>query len=379
MITVAIIGAGIMAKKIAIRAKELHIKTLCFAWSNGAEAKESVDEFHDVNIFDTETIINICKKKNVSGVIATTELTVKIASIVANELHLTTNPLEISSNITNKSWVRQKGKNFKYIKQPFFKHIKDINENIHIESYPVIVKPVSYGGKQGITVVFTENEFQTALHYAKDAIGNRNNDGIIVEQFLSAGQEYSVETLSFHGKHNVIQVTQKDSSGAPHCVELGHHQPADLTKDMRNQVERAIIDMLECVGIENGPCHTEIKIIDGEIYLIEINARPGGDCITSPLTELSSGYKYLTGIILAACDIFLDPKTNSANPRHAGIYLISKQTAHLKPLFDNCDGKDWLYSKNHVSDELQEITHNDVMNLNNIIYYADKKIGLEDI
>ena len=120
MITVAIIGAGIMAKKIAIRAKELHIKTLCFAWSNGAEAKESVDEFHDVNIFDTETIINICKKKNVSGVIATTELTVKIASIVANELHLTTNPLEISSNITNKSWVRQKGKNFKYIKQPFF-------------------------------------------------------------------------------------------------------------------------------------------------------------------------------------------------------------------------------------------------------------------
>ena len=65
--------------------------------------------------------------------------------------------------------------------------------------------------------------------------------------------------------------------------------------------------------------------------------------------------------------------------KHAGIYFISKQTAYLKPLFDNCDGKDWLYAKNHVSDELQEITHNDALHLNSIIYCADKKIGLEDI
>ena len=83
MITVAIIGAGAMAKTLATRAKELHIRTICFAWDKGAIAKDSVDEFQNVDIFDTETIINICKEKNVQGVLATTELTVKIASIVA--------------------------------------------------------------------------------------------------------------------------------------------------------------------------------------------------------------------------------------------------------------------------------------------------------
>jgi hypothetical protein len=136
--------------------------------------------------------------------------------------------------------------------------------------------------------------------------------------------------------------------------------------------------MLDCVGIENGPCHTEIKIIDGDIYLIEINARPGGDCITYPLTELSTGYKFLTGIILAACNVFYDPSVYKSTPKYAGIYFISKQTAHLKPLFDKCDGKPWLYQKNFVSEELQEITHNDATHLNSLIYYADKKIGLED-
>jgi biotin carboxylase len=332
-----------------------------------------------VDIFDTETIIDICKKENINGVLATTELTVAIASIVANSLNLPANPLDIAANITNKDWVREKGRHFKYIKQPFFKHVADADENFVPESYPVIVKPVSLGGKRGITVVYNEDEYYTAVKYAKETIGTRNNDGIIVEQFLADGQEFSVESLSFHGKHYVIQVTQKDSSGAPHCVELGHHQPADLTKEKRSQVEQAIVDMLECVGIQNGPCHTEIKIINGEIFLIEINARPGGDCITYPLTELSSGYKYLTGIILAACDVFLDPDENRTAPKHAGIYFISKQTAHLKPLFDKCEGKEWLFEKHHVSDELQEITHNDALHLNSIIYCADKKIGLEDL
>ncbi|SHK68879.1 ATP-grasp domain-containing protein [Fibrobacter sp. UWH5] len=378
MLTIAIIGAGVMAKILATRAKELNVKTLCFAWAKGAIAKDSVDEFHDIDIFDTNRIIDICKEKNVDGVLATTELTVKIASIVANALGLNTSPLEVMGNITNKSWVRNKGKNFKFIKQPFYKEVTNLDEVIKVESFPVIVKPASYGGKRGITVVFSEDEFQGAINYAKETIGTRNKDGIIIEQFLDKGQEYSVESLSFRKKHFVIQVTQKDSSGAPHCVELGHHQPAALTAEMRKKVETAIKDMLECVGIENGPCHTEIKIIDGEIYLIEINARPGGDCITYPLTELSTGYKFLTGIILAACNVFYDPEFYHSEQKFAGIYFISKQTAHLKPLFDNCDGKPWLYQKNFVSEELQEITHNDATHLNSLIYYADKKIDLGD-
>ena len=65
----------------------------------------------------------------------------------------------------------------------------------------------------------------------------------------------------------------------------------------------------------NGATHTEIKIVNGDIYLIEINARPGGDHIAHPLTMLSTGYDYLTfrynftlkriNIFLISCFIFL--------------------------------------------------------------------------
>jgi carbamoylphosphate synthase large subunit len=379
MLTIAIIGAGPLTKHLAARARELNIKVLCFAWAKGAVARDYVDVFYDIDIFDTDRIIELCRENKVDGVLATTELTVKIAAKVALALDLPSNSIDVASNITNKEWVREKGKNFKYIKQPFFIHGKNPDDKITVSSFPVIVKPVSYGGKHGITVVYSEDKLEQALACAHDSVKGRNKDGVIVEQFLDGGQEYSVETLSFKGKHYVIQITQKDSSGAPHCVELGHHQPADLTACMRENVESAIVNMLDTVNIEYGPCHTEIKIINDEIYLIEINARPGGDCISYPLTELSSGYKYLTGIILAACGIFLNPKQYSSKKRYAGIYFITKQTAQLKPLFDYCDGKPWLYRKNKVSEELQEITFNDDEHINNFIYCADKKITLEDL
>ena len=48
---VAIIGAGPMAKIIAEKARQLGVETYCFAWEQGAVAKDAVDHFVDISIF----------------------------------------------------------------------------------------------------------------------------------------------------------------------------------------------------------------------------------------------------------------------------------------------------------------------------------------
>lgn len=58
---------------------------------------------------------------------------------------------------------------------------------------------------------------------------------IIIEGFLEGGKEYSVESLSYHGRHQVIQITEKITSGPPHCVELGHMQPALLSESLKGR------------------------------------------------------------------------------------------------------------------------------------------------
>lgn len=367
---IAIIGSGIIAKAIAIRARELKIESHCFSWDSHDVACAFVDFFHQVNIFDVDEITEICRKEGIQGVIATTELTILPAAKIANQLGLNGNPIDVAEEITNKYLTRNKVRIVENMNQPkYWEYVS--GELPVIDRYPVIVKPVAAGGKRGIHVVYSENEVAGAV---EDALGYSKVHGVLIEEYLSGGKEYSVESLSYKGKHYVIQVTQKDSSGPPHCNELGHHQPAELSDEMRGKIEKSISAMLTVAGIVNGPCHTEIKIIENKVYLIEINGRPGGDHIIDPLTELSTGYPFLSAVIWIALDQFKGHEPVKLEQNYCGIYFVTEETAYLKPVFDKCETYSWLYKKNKISDELSKIVFNDEDNLNYFIYFSkDKK------
>ena len=348
-------------------AREMGVETHCFSYDDHAIAKETVDFFHEIDIKDKEGVLLACKELMIDGVVPTTELTIPIAAYVASKIHLNGIDYEVSKVITDKVRNRNLCESITDLHQPWYKEVKSIDELGELE-FPVIVKPTSLGGKRGISVARNMEELKAAFVYAQEA---GPIDKILVEQFLDGGKEYSVESLSYKGQHHIIQVTEKISSGPPHCVELGHQQPAAICNDMRNTIVDALSKGLSAIGVDNGPCHTEIKIIDGKIFLIEFNARPGGDHIAYPLTELSTGYPYIKGIIEVALDEFKGIDYKKLKSHYAGVYFVTKQTAYLKPLFDVCEKYDWLYWKNEVSNDLQSLTHNDGYNTNFMMYYSE--------
>lgn len=363
----AIIGTGYMARIIANRAKKLNIETHCFSIDENSVAGRVCDFFHNVNILDIDALTDACRKIAVNGVVATTELTIYPAAVVAKRLGLNGNDEIVSKEVTDKTIIRWKVKNVEGLFQPKFWICEGTQDIPKIDIYPVIVKPIAAGGKRGISVVETCDDIERAI---TEALKVSKVKGALIEEFLSGGQEYSVESLSYHGRHHIIQVTQKDSSGPPHCVELGHHQPAELSNEMRKMVEKVVSGALAAAGITNGPCHTEIKIIDGKVYLIEINGRPGGDHIAYPLTELSTGYPYITGIIMVALNKLDETQLKNFEKNYCGVHFVTTQTAYLQPIFDNCEMEKWLYHKNKVSDKLTPITHNDGFNTNYFIYFS---------
>lgn len=188
---------------------------------------------------------------------------------------------------------------------------------------------------------------------------------------MEGGIECSVESLTINGHHNIIQITQKDSENGLHCVELGHHQPANITEKEWNDVIEAVSEGLTAIGITHGPCHTEIKIINGLIYLIEFNARPGGDHIAHPLVQLSTGYDYIAGIIKASMGDLSYIDTSKFKHNYAGIYYVVKQTSFLKDLFDRCEDYPWCVEKHTVSSDLVELTHNDLIHNNYFMYVSE--------
>lgn len=358
-----------MAWIIGCNAKEMGIETHAFSFDENCIAKDSVTEHHIVNILEKDKVLELCRDIDVDGVIATTELTVSIASYVAEKMGLNGIPYDVAKVVTDKYRNRTICKCVTELCQPSFAQIYTFEELKSLNfSFPIILKPTSKGGKRGISVVNNEKNLIQAFELAKTYSGS---SPIIVEEYISEGQEYSVESLSFHGTHTVIQVTEKISSGPPHCVELGHHQPACLSKEMRKKVENAIEKGLAAIGVDNSSCHTEIKIVNDRIYLIEFNARPGGDHIAWPLTELSTGYPYIKGAIDIALNQLQPVEKSSLLKRYAGVYFVTTQSAYLKPLYDKCEKYSWLYKKNNVSTELQSLEHNDCYGTNSMMYYSE--------
>ncbi len=367
----AIIGAGKAACDYAECAREMRVETHCFAWEEGALAKGVADEFHPISILEKDRIAQECAEVGVLGVVATTELTISVAAYVAEKLHLVGNDPGIAAELTDKLRNRRLAASVDGLRQPGFGGASSAEEACALGlRLPVIVKPVDKGGKRGITVVHDESGFADAFSYAeKDAKGSL----CIVEEFVSGGMECSVETLSYKGEHFLVQATEKVSSGAPHCVELGHHQPAAIPESTRRRVESTVSLVLSAIGVENGPCHTEIKIVDGEVYLIEVNARPGGDLITRPLVDLSTGYSYYKGAISIAFGEFEGYRRDRSKERFAGVCFVTSYTPELMPALRDCVGEEWFHSRNVVSDDPSPLIHNDSDSTNWFVYVAETR------
>ena len=72
-------------------------------------------------------------------------------------------------------------------------------------------------------------------------------------------------------------------------MELAHKQPANLTEEQKNDIRELVSKIANCMHFENCPSHTELKINERGIFIIETSPRLGGDYITSTLVPLSTG------------------------------------------------------------------------------------------
>ena len=370
---IAIIGSGEMAVILVENARRMGLTSHTFSNDMTDKAVGFSDYHHNISIFDIEEIINICKEIPVVGILPTTELTISVTAKISNALGFHGMSVDISEKVTDKCFVRDHAEGIKLIHQPKYL-VWECNDRIpNIDKFPVIIKPAAMGGKRGVSVAYSQEEMKSALKYAIDNMPNHKTR-VIIEEYLADGIELSVESLSYEGTHKVIQITEKITSGPPHCVELGHLQPARISKENRRKIEEAIPCLLEKIGINNTTSHTEIKIISDKIYLIELNARSGGDHISYPLTELSTGYPFVQGAINIAMGEYEHPVIDVDSNRCCGVMFVAKQTKQFLELFNKCEDYPWLYKKNESTEELVEIVNNCCFDTNYFIFCSDKTI-----
>lgn len=296
-----IIGANEFQEQLVIKAKEMGYETHVFAWEDGAVARDVSDYFYPISIIEKEEILKVAKKINPAGVISiASEVAAITVNYLADNLGLIGNNKYCSIVSTNKYEMRKVFLE-RNLPSPEFKFIsKDEIANNKFKVFeiginlPFIVKPVDRSGSRGVSKVENKQDIERAI---KNAIDESFGQGIIIEEFVE-GNEYSMEMISFEGKHYYLATTKKYTTGSPHFIETMHSEPSDIEDALLYKIIETIKNALDALDIKYGASHSEFKVDKyGNFKIIEIGARMGGDCIGSDLVKISNGNDFTKLVI----------------------------------------------------------------------------------
>lgn len=148
-------------------------------------------------------------------------------------------------------------------------------------NWPQVVKPTGSSGSDGVFFCQGEEDIRDAH---STLVGQRNPNGIInselaVQEFLD-GDEYIVDTVSRDGKHLCVAVwvysKRKGTPWSPTCIISEHNRLLPATGDPQDKIVDYVFQVLDAVGLNWGPCHTEVMLTSRGPILVEVNARLHG-------------------------------------------------------------------------------------------------------
>ncbi|WP_429932662.1 ATP-grasp domain-containing protein [Agrobacterium vitis] len=227
-------------------------------------------------------MLNFICEQGIKKVLTLSEKALNVAAVLNDRLSGKNEELNITKVLKNKILMRSKLKDTRFGNVDFFPvHSReDLVKAAFLLKYPFILKPACGVGSANVRLIKDEiSLFEVSVE-----------KNLIAEQYIG-GKEYSVEAFSHDGIHIIHAITEKTlfNHKDGRFVEKGHTVTrVNNEGSFFFRLETFICDFLDLLGIRKGATHTEIKLFEGSIYIIESHNRVGGDSIPE-LVYHSSG------------------------------------------------------------------------------------------
>ena len=317
-----VLAAGMLQVPVIKKAKEMGIYVVAADGSEHAVGLQLADKPIVVNITSEEEMLRVAREEQVDGVIhPCSEVSMNVMGRINDELGLSGISREAAIRATNKHLMREafEAGNAPSPKSILTESAEDAWNHLQNDfKTDGILKPSRNSGSRGIAKV-CKKEFQGSNGFQKFkelydvALQESRDKSVLIEQFIE-GPEFSIEIIVWDGKVNVLTVTDKKTTEAPHFVELGHSQPSCFSAEDVEKLKAAAVAGVKALGVNNCACHAEAKLMDGKAYLMEIGARLGGDFISTELTHLSTGIDMVAAAI--NCALGIEPCLEPTEEKH---------------------------------------------------------------
>lgn len=211
---------------------------------------------------------------------------VNVAVKLSEKLGLTFVSSEPLFKMENKILTRELLKDLSV--SPYFsKFEKDGSMQTFIDNqkgkYPLIVKtPDSTGSKD---VILVKNEQQLARSI--NTFLRKGAKEVLIEEYLD-GPQYLIEVCVFNGKVYIVAVLEQEIKFFERFIVTGYCLLADIEDAFHKEICKTVCMVLEKFNFENGSCHLEMRWVNQQWKLIEVNPRISGGAMNS-IVEVGYG------------------------------------------------------------------------------------------
>lgn len=212
---------------------------------------------------------------------------VVVAARAAQLIGLPHNPPTGAAATRNKAMLRRRLAQDE-ISQPRFGIVERGDSPTDIASqlgYPVVFKPLSRSGGQGVIRVDRARDAEAAVRRIRRilaAAGENPNQPLLAEEFLPGG-EVAVEGLLSRGRLKILAVFDKPSPPqGPYFEETVLIAPSRLSTEILGEIDHLTRRAVTALGLKEGPIHAEFRIGRNRVSVLEVAARSiGGLCARS--------------------------------------------------------------------------------------------------
>lgn len=294
-----IVGASVLQLPAILKAKEMGLHVAVVDYDPDAIGIPYADKYYNASTMDEDAVLAAAEDYQPDGIMTlATDMPMRGVAKASDKLHLHSINYVTALKATDKILMIKAFKQFD-VPSPWYYDIASFEELKALKGkldFPCIIKPTDNAGSHGVVKV---NSFKELLDNYEYAHSCSRRGEVIVEEYLD-GPEVSVEVMVVDGKVNIIQITDKITTEAPHFVEMGHTQPSRLPENTQEKIRIVAATACLAIGIDKGPAHVEMRVTKRGPVMIELGARMGGDSITSYLVPLSTGVDMVGSTIKVA-------------------------------------------------------------------------------
>jgi biotin carboxylase len=281
--------------------QSLGYRTILFNSAIGFEEALSADVPVEIDLNNEEYVLNraisLSQQFDIQAVYTLNEYRVPLAARIREALGLSGGiSYEAALNCRHKKRTRQLlarqgigSARFTLVKTP-----AEAIAALADFSLPVVVKPSNDSGAHLVARCHTPEEVWQAVATIQErttnSVGQAIDPEILLEEYLE-GEEFSVEACTVKRQTVILAITAKEMLPPPAYLEIGYTTPAPLSETDDRAIRQLVSDALSALGVSDTVTHTEVRLTPSGPKILEVNARPGGDCCkTSMLVRSVTGY-----------------------------------------------------------------------------------------